>query len=138
MNTLLHFGNSVSNSTNAFINSALLNSIKQENPDISIVKELLNHPDADPNKSDLDGNHLIHIVSIKKNLDILNLLIEKGADLKVKNGDGFTALHCCCQQNWTEGIQVLLQHGINPLELDKESRIAVQLTNNPDIIQLFM
>ena len=103
-----------------YINSALQYVIKQENPDINIVKDLLNHKDADPSKPDEEGICPIHYICKHKELDILNLFIEKGIDLKVSDNNGMTPLYYAIQSNWNEGINILKKHNINMIYDDNK------------------
>ena len=69
----------------------------------------------DFNKADFTQSEqeLIHYICKHKELDILNLFIEKGIDLNAKDNNGMTPLYYAIQSNWNEGINILKKHNIN-------------------------
>lgn len=51
---------------------------------------------SDDLDQDIEGNSLIHIASIKKNLAIIQALVENGVDINLPNNCDDTPLHICC------------------------------------------
>ena len=75
-----------------------------------------------------------------KNLELINFLINMGANLSVQNGQGFTALHVGCQIGWIEGVKRLIDiHA--PMLPDNSGNLPTHIAaqqNNRSIIMLFV
>ncbi|KAJ1382996.1 ankyrin repeat-containing domain protein, partial [Ochromonadaceae sp. CCMP2298] len=59
------------------------------------------------------GATAVHLACVKGHLDVLRLLLEKGADTDAKDVDGMTALHWASQQGHPEVLRLLLEKGAN-------------------------
>ena len=53
----------------------------------------------------------LHAAAKNNHLDVLKLLLERGADPNIPNDDENTALHLAASNNFHEGVGLLLQHG---------------------------
>ena len=122
---------------------------------LDIIKMLLN-AGADPNLS-FDGEILkdhkiydIHGVTIAFwavrsdkpiDLDILKLLIEKGANVNKADSMGNTPLLEACERGKLESVKILLAHGANPnqanLIAEKPLDLAIK-SGNKELIDLLM
>ena len=102
--------------------TALIIAAGQGYPDI--VQQLLEYS-ADPNSiSDIDGSTALHCVlshpetlhkdDKEKKLNIIQQLIEKGANINIQNEDGVTALMMACNEVLSEVVELLLQNGADP------------------------
>jgi len=67
------------------------------------------------------------------NIDIVKLFLEKGANIKVKDIHGNTALHISAKRENAELMEFLLHQGINPDSKNEEGYTALHLTliNSP-------
>ncbi|AID46733.1 ankyrin repeat protein [Pigeonpox virus] len=81
-----------------------------EEGDIAKVEELLNSGQYINNVLYKKGNTPLHLAVINKNLDMMRLLLARGADPDVPNTDRFTALHLAVMANYIEGIKLLLDY----------------------------
>lgn len=61
----------------------------------------------DPNPIDLDGNTPLHLAVVDNQIDSINLLLQFGADIFIKNKKRQTALHLAIQHKHTNIISVL-------------------------------
>lgn len=87
--------------------------------DIEKVKTLLEeNPELVNTKGDLQGEMPIHWAATQGKLDIVKLLIEKGADLNVFNIYGDSPLHGASQRGFASIVDLLIKKGA---DLDAES-----------------
>lgn len=64
------------------------------------------------NEANGSGNAFpLYIAAIKGRRELLQLLLERGADVNLANADGHTALHCSSEKGYGEVVEVLLSHG---------------------------
>ncbi|XP_068232732.1 transient receptor potential channel pyrexia-like isoform X2 [Palaemon carinicauda] len=85
------------------------------------IKEVRNILDEAPdciNRSD-GGQSLLHLACYTKELDILKLLLERGAETSIPDSYGNFALHTAVREKWYDGIKELLQQGASPDELSQ-------------------
>ncbi|MCJ1425139.1 hypothetical protein MMC29_003027 [Sticta canariensis] len=72
------------------------------------MKDLLRHSNVDINSKDEDQDTaLIHAVTYQ-NRGVVEVLLEKGADVNLKDSKGFTPLMLAIFADFTEGIEMLL------------------------------
>lgn len=75
-----------------------------------------------------------------KNLELINFLINMGANLSIQNDQGLTALHVGCQIGWLEGVKRLIDiHA--PMLPDNSGNLPTHIAaqqNNRSIIMLFV
>lgn len=64
--------------------------------------------------SDTRAMRLIHLAIAESKIDALRLLIERGADLNVRNHDGRLPLHDCFELNHDDYAKILLDAGAEP------------------------
>jgi ankyrin repeat protein len=64
--------------------------------------------------SDTVAMRLIHLAIAEAKIDVLRLLIERGADLNARNADGRLPLHDCFELNHDDFAKVLLDAGAVP------------------------
>lgn len=69
--------------------------------------------------------------------ELLEMLINAGADVKAKNlNGGDTALHIAVKNGNKEIIKMLLDAGANPLQSNDFEESAASITQDPEILQL--
>jgi len=125
----------------------LVSYIKQNN--IEGVRKLLQEG-VDPNQlvPTNTGAVLPLFESVKSgNLNIVNLLLDKGADINIRNSVGYTALHAAIHRDNGPLIKLLLDRGIDPnipghkgenslsFALDRQDRLDAIL---PSVIELLV
>ncbi|KAJ3642022.1 hypothetical protein Zmor_028486 [Zophobas morio] len=115
-----------------------------KNGDYGIAKKLLNSG-ASINNVDKDKMNALHYASesSKDNRDVIKLLIEKGIDVNVQNGNGKTALQLACKSGVYENAEVLLNSGASINMVDKDKMNALNYASqswkdNRDVIKLMI
>ena len=68
------------------------------------------------------------------NLDLVNELIGKGADVNCKNGDGRTGLMRASKRGYDKIVEVLLEHKADVAARDKNNDTALMGAANMDIV----
>jgi len=85
-----------------------------KNGDIGRVSELLDH-DADINTRDKNGDTALILALWEEQIDVVRLLIERGADTNIRGSDhDYTALMIAIQYKNIDIIRLLLDRGANP------------------------
>jgi ankyrin repeat protein len=92
--------------------------------DLEAIRKILDtHPELVNASTDLPRNErpsdtltmrLIHLAIAEAKIDVLRLLIERGADLNARNADGRLPLHDCFELNHDDFAKVLLDAGAKP------------------------
>lgn len=59
------------------------------------------------------GNTALHIASLAGRLEVVKLLVEKGAEINVQSQNGFTPLYMASQEGHSEVVKYLLARGGN-------------------------
>lgn len=62
------------------------------------------------------------------NIDLLQWLIEKSANINAQDSIGFTALHFACQERHIESVKMLLMHNANINIVDKYGNTPAWVT----------
>ena len=86
----------------------LISAVKINN--ISLVKILLD-ANAPVNETDLDQSTALHVAASGSTPDILELLLQNGAEVNVKNRMDLSPLMYAIMYNKLENIHILLNHG---------------------------
>jgi ankyrin repeat protein len=64
----------------------------------------------------------LHFSSIENHIELAKLLLERGADVKAKDNDGYTPLHLASISNYIELAKLLLDRGADVNAKDNEGR----------------
>jgi len=85
--------------------------IRQNN--LSLVRSLLDSTKFDVNTPDpeRDNKPLLHEAAALGHLDIVHLLVERGADVNNESLGGEAAIHDAYSENQVEVVQYLANHG---------------------------
>jgi len=118
------------------------------------MMELLLNAGADPNLSWEEENSITGIMtsgitvifgSVNRHepiyLDILKLLIKKGANINKEDSFGNTLLITACERGNLEGVKILLTNGANPNQANYESKKPLDLaikSENKELINLLI
>ena len=87
---------------------------------------------ADPNHRDAEGRTLLMAAAFNRNLDLVKLLAESGADLNVVSEFGNTAMDIASDTGDTDIIFYLLGHGAERAEKVNTGRAVSQPEATPD------
>ena len=74
-----------------------------------------------------DGGSALHLAASEGNTETVQLLLEKGADINMKDKDENTALHLAAGYGQTETVQLLLEKGAKINEMNDEGLTALHL-----------
>jgi hypothetical protein len=92
---------------------------------IDIVKDLIEHQNFDINQK-IDGSFPLEMAVIYNEIKIVEYLILKGANIKIKTGpSGFTLHHWACQSQNIDISTLLCEHGLNIDAKGKWKRTAL-------------
>ncbi len=69
------------------------------------------HRGGDVNARCLNDVTLLHFAAQTSHVDVLNLLLEHGADVMAKIGNGVTPLQAAEEQGWEENVAILRDRG---------------------------
>jgi ankyrin repeat protein len=84
----------------------LITAIQKNN--IDLIRTLINNDNVNLHKN---GTTPLHHASSIGNTEVVKLLIEKGADINVKNNFGSTPLHYASNEGNTEVVKLLIDNG---------------------------
>ena len=79
------------------------------------------------NAKDENGKTALHRAAQGGNVDIVKVLIVKGADVNAKDNDGETALHWAAQEGHFEVAKVLIEKGADVGAKDKNNETAIEV-----------
>lgn len=67
---------------------------------------------------EINGNYLcgtpLHLFAARGDFEACKVLLDSGALLDIRDGDGFTQLHTAAQQGHLEVVKLLLERGSDP------------------------
>ena len=86
---------------------------------------------------------ILHEACCNGNLEIVNFLIENGADIELLDNKGFRPFHYACQNGNIEIVSLLLRYGVNCIETttgsyDSPLHLTIQYTDSLTIVQLIL
>jgi hypothetical protein len=82
------------------------------------------------------GNTALHIAASWERLDIMKLLILKGAKLEEVNSAGGTPLHWAARYGKSESVKVLVESGANVNALDNEGRYPADVSESNEVAEI--
>lgn len=94
--------------------------------DTEEVLRLLSEDKIDVNQQDLLGDSALHCARTNR---LINILIEKGASVNIKNSLGSTPLHKAAQRGDRDVVSLLLRHKADPTIRNNNGLLAKQLTS---------
>lgn len=78
---------------------------------ISVVEQLLDYDEIEINNRNDYGHTALHLSARKYHLDVVKALIERGADLTVKDHDNRSAIDIAAEKNHSEIVEYLKSEG---------------------------
>lgn len=81
--------------------------------DINVVKQAITDGTDVNAKNPQFGDPLLNTAALMGHTEILTFLLDKGADVNVRNKDGNTALHLAAFLGRVDAVELLLKHGID-------------------------
>ena len=110
---------------NAYKTTPLMYAAKHDSP--ALVRVLLAYG-PDVHRLSLINTAAIHCASLwPGNEEVLELLLQAGADPNHPMGDGSTPLHCAALSDLARVARMLLLYGADPLKRNDECKTPLQL-----------
>ena len=76
------------------------------------VRYLVGLPEVDVNNQDTENNYTaLHLAAINKHTDMVQVLIDAGADIDTQNNDGRSPLHTACASGLLDIVKMLVRAG---------------------------
>jgi ankyrin repeat protein len=97
------------------INFKPIHSAVRWNKPIEDIESLVFNADAANCVDSVNGNRPIHIAAQNGHFEVLQLLLNKGAELNAKNVKGNTAIHMAVGYDYYECAMLLIEAGADPL-----------------------
>jgi len=94
----------------------------------SDLKQVKRHLEAgvDPNES-VGGNNGYPLHYAAHSANVIQLLVDYGADVNVKDGKGRTPLHIAAVMAYEEALQILIENGADVNAVDNEGNTPLML-----------
>ncbi|XP_054718499.1 serine/threonine-protein phosphatase 6 regulatory ankyrin repeat subunit A-like [Uloborus diversus] len=74
------------------------------------AESLLNHPDIDVNVKDQLGQTPLHVAAYHGNLQLVEMLLKAGINVKEKSNAGLTAAQCAAEKCYVEIVEKIVNH----------------------------
>ena len=84
------------------------------------VRYLVGLPEVDVNHRHTDSNTALHCAVEKEHTDVVQLLIDAGADIETKDNNGRSPLHCACESGALDIVKMLVEAGAGVRDTDNE------------------
>lgn len=87
---------------------------------------------VDINGQDIEGDTLLHYRAAYQDLEVVQFLIGKGAEVNIQNRQGKTPLYIAATSPYSSAamVDLLLKHGANPTLVNKQGRTPLQGAKN--------
>lgn len=103
----------------------LIYAVKSEN--MAIVELLVKEKYVNLDHQDKDKNTSLHYSVIQRKYELIDILVDNGADIDVQNADGQTALMVAAKAGDDKLVDYLLDYGANKKLRDRTGYTALQL-----------
>ncbi|PNH06640.1 Ankyrin repeat domain-containing protein 50 [Tetrabaena socialis] len=106
--------------------------------DLPEVERLLSKPAINPNVQarDWEGQTALHAASQWGNTEVVEALLQAGADAEAKDDAGQTALHLACNEGHTEAVEALLHAGADRRAKDNDSQTPLHLASQEGHVEV--
>ena len=148
-NPVSSMNNITKNTSNTFSNNLMkeffryLNQLKsindrqKKNLIIQYIHQLIENKHFKKNLKDEDGNSVLTVSCSYGLLDIVKLLLQKGADPNIQNNDGNTPLIEACYGNFPNIVELLLEKGADPNIQDNNGNPAYKIAFQKNHYNIF-
>lgn len=108
--------------------NSLIYAVKSGN--VPLVEMLVKEKYVNLDHQDKDKNTSLHYSVIQRNYELIDLLVDNGADIDVQNADGQTALMVAAKAGDDKLTDYLLDYGADKKLRDRAGRTALQLAES--------
>ena len=91
------------------------------------VRYLVGLPEVDVNHCDSQNETALHYAAKKGHAEVVQVLIDAGADIDTRNNDGHSPLHCASTSGALEVVKVLVEAGARANVTDDDGRTCLFL-----------
>ncbi|XP_061372320.1 ADP-ribosylation factor GTPase-activating protein AGD1-like [Gastrolobium bilobum] len=81
-----------------------------------------------------DGSSVLHLACLTGDVGMVELLLQRGADINAYDSSGRTPLHYCIIRTKTEAAKVLITRGANQHVADKEGNTPLKFASESDSV----
>lgn len=84
---------------------------------------------AQTEDADYTGFTMLHLAAVRKNTDVVDVLIAKGADITARTNQGMTAVHLAARSGRPGVLKALARHGadLQPLDNNQATPLCVAM-----------
>ena len=93
------------------------------------VRYLVGLPEVDVNHRDGDNYTALHYASGEGDADVVQLLLDAGADIEMKNNDGRSPLHSVCESGALDVVKMLVEAGAGVRATDNQGDTCLTLAS---------
>jgi ankyrin repeat protein len=94
-----------------------------------LIKDLLKVPNININVADANGNTALHHAARNGDIQVVELLVNRGADVDIQDQGGNTALHLAAANGNVEVVELLVNRGADINIQNLNGQIADDLAN---------
>ncbi|XP_047106375.1 ankyrin-1-like [Schistocerca piceifrons] len=76
---------------------------------------------------DTEGTTPLHVAAAHRRVAVVRVLVDAGADIDCKTGNGRTPLHAAASVGAADTVRILLKYGAHLRETDRDGKTAMQL-----------
>ncbi|XP_058037767.1 protein phosphatase 1 regulatory subunit 12C isoform X4 [Ahaetulla prasina] len=95
--------------------------------ELEAAREMLGADPAAVNGTNADGISALHQACIDENMEVVEFLIENGADVNQADNEGWTPLHVAASCGYNEIAQYLLDHGANIAAVNSDGDVPLDI-----------
>nr|XP_056719624.1 protein phosphatase 1 regulatory subunit 12C isoform X2 [Euleptes europaea] len=95
--------------------------------ELEAAREMLSADPAAANGTNADGISALHQACIDENMEVVEFLVENGADVNQADNEGWTPLHVAASCGYIEIAQYLLDHGANIAAVNSDGDVPLDI-----------
>ncbi|XP_026533214.1 protein phosphatase 1 regulatory subunit 12C [Notechis scutatus] len=95
--------------------------------ELEAAREMLRADPGAVNGTNADGISALHQACIDENIEVVEFLVENGADVNQADNEGWTPLHVAASCGYNEIAQYLLDHGANIAAVNSDGDVPLDI-----------
>uniref|UniRef100_A0A8C5RCW8 Protein phosphatase 1 regulatory subunit n=1 Tax=Laticauda laticaudata TaxID=8630 RepID=A0A8C5RCW8_LATLA len=95
--------------------------------ELEAAREMLRADPGAVNGTNADGISALHQACIDENIEVVEFLVENGADVNQADNEGWTPLHVAASCGYSEIAQYLLDHGANIAAVNSDGDVPLDI-----------
>ncbi|KAM3822463.1 LOW QUALITY PROTEIN: protein phosphatase 1 regulatory subunit 12C [Vipera latastei] len=101
--------------------------------ELEAAREMLRADPAAVNGTNADGISALHQACIDENMEVVEFLVENGADINQADNEGWTPLHVAASCGYIEIAQYLLDHGANIAAVNSDGDVPLDIAEADNV-----